>query len=221
MNKQKNIASNSENNNGNCINANNLENNKIASNSENNNGNCNDTTSQVNYINLTLPLTKSALASLRVNDKVMLNGDLLVFRDAGHKRLFESIARGNQDFSFVGQTIYFMGPSPAKDGEIIGSAGPTTSERMEKYTPYMFEHGLSAQVGKGKRSQETINACKLYGTVYLVAIGGAGALYQHCITAAAVVHYPELGAEAVRLITVKDFPVVVGVDTLGNNIFKR
>ncbi|MDE5990700.1 MAG: FumA C-terminus/TtdB family hydratase beta subunit [Clostridia bacterium] len=175
--------------------------------------------SSVKY--LSLPLTKESMRDLRVGDMVRLSGEMLVFRDAGHKRLYQSILDGEQAFEYKGETIYFMGPCPARGNEAIGSAGPTTSCRMDKYTPYMLDHGLSAQIGKGKRSQESIDAFKRNGCVYFSAIGGAGAIYSKCITKAEVLYFEDLGTEAVRRITVKDFPVVVAIDSLGEDIYSK
>lgn len=173
----------------------------------------------MSVIKLSLPLTKEAMKNLKVGDMVQLDGDMLVFRDAGHKRLYQSILDGNPAFDFVGETIYFMGPCPARNGEALGSAGPTTSCRMDKYTPYMLDHGLSAQIGKGKRDEASIEAFKRNGCVYFAAIGGAGAIYSKCIQKAEVLCFEDLGAEAVRRITVKDFPVVVAIDSKGHSIY--
>ena len=146
-------------------------------------------------VRLSLPFDKKELKTLKVGDRVLLTGEMLVFRDAGHKRLYQSIQEGKQAFEYAGETIYFMGPCPARDGEVLGSAGPTTSCRMDKYTPYMLDHGLCAQIGKGKRSDDCIQAFKRNGGV--------------------------LGAEAVRRIKVKDFPAVVAIDTQGNTIYNE
>ena len=169
---------------------------------------------------LSLPLTRESMKDLRAGDMVTLSGDMLVFRDAGHKRLYQSILDGRQAFDFKGETIYFMGPCTSREVEVIGSAGPTTSCRMDKYTPYMLDHGLSAQIGKGVRSQDCIDAFKRNGCVYFSAIGGAGAIYSKCITSAKVLYFEDLGTEAVRRITVKDFPVVVAVDSKGESIYR-
>lgn len=169
---------------------------------------------------LSLPLTKESMKDLKVGDMVKLSGDMLVFRDAGHKRLYQSILDGKQAFEYKGETIYFMGPCPAREGEAIGSAGPTTSCRMDKYTPYMLDHGLSAQIGKGKRDKDCIQAFKRNGCVYFAAIGGAGAIYSKSIVKAQVLYFEDLGTEAVRRITVKDFPVVVAIDSFGNDIYE-
>ncbi|MDE6189211.1 MAG: FumA C-terminus/TtdB family hydratase beta subunit [Clostridia bacterium] len=168
---------------------------------------------------LSLPLTKESMKDLRAGDMVKLSGDMLVFRDAGHKRLYQSILDGKQAFDFKGETIYFMGPCPAREGEVIGSAGPTTSCRMDKYTPYMLDNGLAAQIGKGARNQDCIEAFKRNGCVYFAAIGGAGAIYSKRITKAKVLYFEDLGTEAVRRITVEDFPVVVAVDGRGESIY--
>ena len=175
--------------------------------------------SNVKY--LSLPLTKESMRDLQVGDMVRLSGDMLVFRDAGHKRLYQSILDGKQAFEYKGETIYFMGPCPARNGEVLGSAGPTTSCRMDKYTPFMLDNGLSAQIGKGKRSQDCIDAFKRNGSVYFAAIGGAGAIYSKCITKAEVLYFEDLGTEAIRRITVKDFPVVVAIDSKGNDIYSK
>jgi len=171
-------------------------------------------------IKLNLPLDKNELKKLHVGDMVLLNGPMLVFRDAGHKRLFESIKAGKQAFEYKGETIYFMGPCPAKDGEVIGSAGPTTSCRMDKYTPDMLDNGLAGQIGKGKRSQDCIDAFKRNGGIYFAAIGGAGAIYQKSIISAKVLTFDDLGPEAIRQIEVKDFPCIVAIDTFGECIYK-
>lgn len=173
----------------------------------------------MSVIKLTLPLTKEAMKNLKVGDMVQLDGDMLVFRDAGHKRLYQSILDGKQAFDYAGETIYFMGPCPARNGEALGSAGPTTSCRMDKYTPFMLDNGLSAQIGKGKRDEACIEAFKRNGAVYFSAIGGAGAIYSKCILNAEVLCFEDLGTEAVRRIRVKDFPVVVAIDCKGNSIY--
>ena len=175
----------------------------------------------MNPISLNLPLDKSELKKLHVGDMILLNGPMLVFRDAGHKRLFESIQNGKQAFEYKGETIYFMGPCPAKEGEVIGSAGPTTSCRMDKYTPFMLDNGLAGQIGKGKRSQDCIDAFKRNGCVYFAAIGGAGAIYQKSILSAEVLTFEDLGTEAIRRIVVKDFPCIVAIDTFGESIYKE
>lgn len=172
-------------------------------------------------IKLNMPFDKSQLALLKVGDNVLLSGTMYVFRDAGHKRLFASIQAGKPDIDYVGETVYFMGPCPAQEGQVMGSCGPTTSCRMDKYTPFMFDHGLSAQIGKGKRSQDCIDAIRRNKGVYFAAIGGAGAIYSKCVTAVEDICYPDLGPEAIRKITVKDFPVIVAIDSEGNCIYNE
>lgn len=170
-------------------------------------------------IHLSLPLNKAELKELKVGDMVYLTGPMLVFRDAGHKRLFESIKNNNQAFEYSGETIYFMGPCPAKEGEVIGSAGPTTSCRMDKYTPFMLDNGLVGQIGKGKRDADCIAAFKRNGCVYFAAIGGAGAIYQQSIKSSTVLCFEDLGTEAIRRIEVENFPCIVAIDTNGNCIY--
>ena len=170
-------------------------------------------------IKLDMPFDKSELKKLRAGDNVLLSGEMFVFRDAGHKRLFASIEKGNPDIDFAGETVYFMGPCPAQKDQIMGSCGPTTSCRMDN--PYMFDHGLCAQVGKGKRSADCVEAFKRNGGVYFAAIGGAGALYSRCVTNVEDICYPDLGTEAIRRITVKDFPVVVAIDSEGNSVYNE
>ena len=172
-------------------------------------------------IKLDMPFDKCELKKLRAGDNVLLSGEMFVCRNAGHKRLFASIEKGNPDIDFAGETVYFMGPCPAQKDQIMGSCGPTTSCRMDKYTPYMFDHGLAAQIGKGKRSLECIEAFKRNGGVYFAAIGGAGALYSKCVTAVKEICYSDLGTEAIRRITVKDFPVVVAIDSEGNSVYNE
>lgn len=170
---------------------------------------------------ITLPISKEVAKSLTAGESVLLTGDMLVFRDAGHKRLFESIKAGKPDIDYKGETIYFMGPCPAMPGQVMGSCGPTTSGRMDKYTPYMFDTGLAAQIGKGKRSPECVQAIIRNGGVYFAAIGGAGAMYSACVTKVEELCYSDLDTEAIRRITVKDFPAIVAIDSKGNNIYER
>ena len=170
---------------------------------------------------INLPLQKKDAEALNVGDTVYLNGSMFVFRDAGHKRLFQSIDNGCPDIDYKGETIYFMGPCPALEGQIMGSCGPTTSCRMDKYTPYMFNTGLAAQIGKGKRSADCVEAIKRNKGVYFAAIGGAGAIYSSCVTDVKEICYPDLGTEAIRRITVNNFPVIVAVDSKGRDIYDR
>jgi len=156
---------------------------------------------------ITLPLTEDTLKSLKAGDTVMLSGTLYVARDAAHKRLVDQLDRGEPlPFDIKGQTLYYMGPTPAPPGRVIGAAGPTTAKRMDPYTPRLLAAGLKGMIGKGVRSQEVKDAMKKYGAVYFGAIGGVGALLSKCIIKSEVIAYPDLGPEAVLKIEVKDFP---------------
>jgi len=169
---------------------------------------------------ITLPLTDEVLQDLKAGDNVLLNGVIYVARDAAHKRMVAALEEG-QDLPFApqGQTVYFMGPSPAKPGQAIGSAGPTTSGRMDTYSPRLMAVGLKGMIGKGNRSQAVKDAMKKYRAVYFAAIGGAGALISKCIKKAEVIAYDELGAEAVRRLEVEDFPVTVINDIYGGDLY--
>ncbi len=170
---------------------------------------------------LTTPLSDEDVKQLRSGDIVYLSGVLYTARDAAHKRLVELIEKGEKlPFDLEGSVIYFVGPTPPKPGDPIGSAGPTTSYRMDSYSPTMLQHGSKAMIGKGKRNQEVKEACKKFGGVYFGATGGAGALLGKKIVSSKVVAYPELGPEAVRKIEVKDFPVTVINDTEGNDLYQ-
>ena len=171
--------------------------------------------------NLTTPLTEETTRSLKAGDIVYLNGTIFTARDAAHKRLVDLIEAGEElPFDLEGSVIYFVGPTPPKPGNPIGSAGPTTSYRMDSYSPTLLKNGLRGMIGKGKRNQEVKDACKEYGGIYFGATGGAGALLGKKITTAEVIAYPELGPEAIRKITVKDFPVTVINDTFGNDLYQ-
>ena len=171
--------------------------------------------------NLTTPLTEETTRNLKAGDIVYLNGTIFTARDAAHKRLVDLIEAGEElPFDLEGSIIYFVGPTPPKPGDPIGSAGPTTSYRMDSYSPTMLKHGSKGMIGKGKRNQDVKDACKEYGGIYFGATGGAGALLVKQITEAEVIAYPELGPEAVRKITVKDFPVTVINDTFGNDLYQ-
>ena len=172
-------------------------------------------------ISLTLPLTRKTARALRAGDSCLLSGVIYTARDAAHKRLCECIAQGRPlPFDLRDATIYFVGPTPAKDSEVIGSAGPTTSYRMDAYSPMMIAQGQTAMIGKGKRGPEVIAAMKQYGAVYFGAIGGCGALLSKCIKSAEVIAYDDLGAEAIRRLEVENFPVVVVIDSQGNNLYE-
>jgi len=172
--------------------------------------------------NVTLPLTDKILQDLKAGDNVLLNGVIYVARDAAHKRLIEALEQGKPlPFDIKGQTIYFMGPSPAKPGQPIGSAGPTTSGRMDSYSPRLMAEGLKGMIGKGERSQAVKEAMKKYKAVYFAAIGGAGALISKSIKKSEVIAYEELGAEAIRRLEVEDFPVTVVNDVHGGDLYQE
>jgi len=171
---------------------------------------------------VTLPLTDKTLEDLKAGDNVLLTGVMYVGRDAAHKRMVEALDQGKPlPFDIKGQVIYFMGPSPAKPGQAIGSAGPTTSGRMDSYSPRLIAEGLKGMIGKGMRSQEVKDAMKKYKAVYFAAIGGAGALISKTIKKSEVVAYEELGAEAVRRLEVEDFPVTVVNDIYGGDLYQE
>jgi len=170
---------------------------------------------------LTTPLTAEDTKQLKAGDTVLLNGTIFTARDAAHKRLVELLEKGEDlPFDIEGSVIYFVGPTPPKPGDPIGSAGPTTSYRMDSYSPTMLKYGSKGMIGKGKRNQDVKDACVEYDGIYFGATGGAGALLGKKITSAEVIAYPELGPEAVRKITVKDFPVTVINDTHGNDLYQ-
>ena len=168
-----------------------------------------------------LPLTEELAKTLHAGDTVYLSGTIYTSRDAGHKRMCEALARGEKiPFDPTDATIYYVGPTPAKPGQVIGSAGPTTSGRMDAYAPTMMSVGARGMIGKGARLPEVVEAMKKYHGVYFGAIGGAGALLSKCITKSEIVCYEDLGAEAIRKIEVKDFPVIVVIDREGNNLYE-
>ncbi|NLY75915.1 MAG: Fe-S-containing hydro-lyase [Firmicutes bacterium] len=168
-----------------------------------------------------LPLKDEDLVELRAGDSLLLNGPLLTGRDAAHKRLYEAAQSGKElPVAIKGETIYYVGPCPAKPGRIIGSAGPTTSSRMDFYTPTLLKLGLKGMIGKGQRSPEVIEAVTTYGAVYFAALGGAGALIANSIIKAEIVAYPDLGPEAIYRIEVRDFPVIVAIDGKGNDLYR-
>ena len=170
---------------------------------------------------LTTPLTEETTRSLKSGDIVYLSGVIFTARDAAHKKLVDLIEAGKDlPFDLEGSVIYFVGPTPPKPGDPIGSAGPTTSYRMDSYSPTMLKNGSKGMIGKGKRSQEVKDACKEYGGIYFGATGGAGALLGKQIRSAEVIAYPELGPEAVRKLTVEDFPVTVVNDTYGSDLYQ-
>lgn len=168
-----------------------------------------------------VPLTKEVAASLEAGDYVYLSGTIYTARDAAHKRLFEAI--NNHDdlpIDVHNETIYYLGPTPERKNQVIGSAGPTTSSRMDKYTPDLLDLGLLGMIGKGKRSEAVIESIKKNGAVYFAAVGGAGALLSKCIIKSELIAYDDLGTEAIRKLEVKDFPVFVVIDSNGNNLYE-
>lgn len=173
-------------------------------------------------INITTPLSKETASSLHAGDRVLISGEIYTARDAAHKRMVEALLNGEElPFDIRNQIIYYAGPAPAKPGEVIGSCGPTTSGRMDAYAPTLIALGETGMLGKGSRSKEVIDAMKEHKCVYLGAIGGAGALIAQCIKKAEVIAYPDLGAEAIRRLTVENFPAFVVIDTEGNSIYER
>ncbi len=169
---------------------------------------------------INLPITAEIAKELKAGDYVYLTGEMYVARDAAHKRLMELIENGHElPIELENATIYYMGPSPAREGRPIGSAGPTTASRMDKYAPTLLDLGLKAMIGKGKRTPEVLEAIKRNNAVYFAAIGGAGALLSKCIVESEIVCYEDLGAEAIRKIKVVDFPVIVVGDCHGNNLY--
>lgn len=169
---------------------------------------------------VTLPISELDLHSLRAGDYVYVSGVMYTARDAAHKRLHEAIEKGLPlPLPIKGQTIYYMGPSPAPEGAVIGSAGPTTAGRMDRYTPELLEAGLAVMIGKGRRSEEVCSTMRRFPSVYLATIGGAGALLSKCIIRSEVIAYEDLGTEAIRRIEVENFPAVVVIDTEGNDLY--
>lgn len=172
-------------------------------------------------IKLSAPFSKEDIKDLKAGDNVLITGTIIAARDAAHKRLFETFQKGEKiPVDLLNQTIYYLGPSPAKPGEVIGAAGPTTSGRMDKYTPMMLDLGISGMIGKGYRSKDVIDAIIKHKAVYMVAIGGAGALIAKSIKKYEVLAYPELGPEAIARLEVVDFPAIVAIDSKGNNFYE-
>ena len=170
---------------------------------------------------ITLPLTKELAKSLKAGDSVLLTGTIYTSRDAGHKRMCEALQNNEKlPIDLKNNVIYYMGPSPAREGRAIGSAGPTTASRMDKYAPRLLDLGQKAMIGKGKRTKEVLDAVVRNKAVYFAAVGGAGALLSKCITKSEIVCYEDLGAEAIRKIEIKDFPVIVVADCHGNNLYE-
>lgn len=167
------------------------------------------------------PIDKDTAKQLKAGDMVYITGTIFTARDAAHKRMAETLASGGKlPIELEGNSIYYMGPSPAREGRPIGSAGPTTASRMDKYAPKLLDLGLGGMIGKGKRSQAVVDAIKRNGSVYLAAIGGAGALLSKSITESEVVAYDDLGTEAIRKLKVERFPAIVVIDSEGNNLYE-
>lgn len=171
------------------------------------------------YINV--PLSSETAADLKAGDYVYLTGTVYTARDAAHKRMYEALQKGEDlPLELQNNVIYYMGPSPAREGRPIGSAGPTTSSRMDKYAPSLLDLGLMGMIGKGKRSEEVKAAIVRNGAVYFAAVGGAGALLSKSITESEVIAYDDLGTEAIRRLEVQDFPVIVVMDARGNDLYE-
>lgn len=172
------------------------------------------------YINT--PIDENTVSELHAGDYVYLTGTVYTARDAAHKRLYEAIQKGKEiPLDLQNNILYYLGPSPAREGQVIGSAGPTTSSRMDKYTPLLLEKGLKGMIGKGKRSPEVIESMNKNHAVYFAAIGGAGALLSKCIKKSEVIAYEDLGTEAIRRLEVENLPVIVVIDEQKNNLYDR
>ncbi len=171
---------------------------------------------------ITLPLTEETARSLTVGESVLLTGYIYTARDEGHKRMCASLARGEElPFDTRDATVYYVGPTPAREGQVIGSAGPTTSCRMDAYSPTLLSVGVRGMIGKGERSDEVIDAIKRYSGVYFGAIGGAGALISRCVKSAELIAYEDLGTEALRRLYVEDMPLVVVIDCEGRDLYRQ
>lgn len=167
------------------------------------------------------PINNNVTIDLKAGDYVYITGVIYTARDAAHERMFESMLKLEKPpFNLENNIIYYLGPTPAREGQIIGSAGPTTSSRMDKYTPLLLESGLKGMIGKGKRSNEVVNSIIKNKAVYFAAVGGAGALLSKCIVSSKIIAYDDLGTEAIRELYVKEFPVIVVIDSDGNNLYE-
>ncbi len=174
---------------------------------------------------ITAPFDKDTVASLKVGDYVYISGVIYSARDAAHKRMYDTLHENNFDettlpINLDGNVLYYLGPTPAREGQVIGSAGPTTSSRMDKYTPLLLSKGLTGMIGKGKRSPEVIDAIVANKAVYFAAVGGAGALLSKCIKKSEVIAYDDLGTEAIRRMEVENLPVITVIDCEGNNLYE-
>jgi len=169
---------------------------------------------------LNTPITTEMITSLKVGEEVLISGTIYTARDSAHAKLVNAIKTNKSlPFNFAGQIIYYVGPTPAKPGQAIGSCGPTSSYRMDKFSPILMEQGLKVMIGKGERSLEMVEEIKKQKAVYLIAIGGIGALLSKTVLASEIIAYPELDAEAIRKLTVVDFPAIVAIDSTGNSLF--
>lgn len=169
---------------------------------------------------ITTPLTDNKVSDLKAGDYVYITGTIYTARDAAHKRIYEAMQKGEEiPFTLQNNIIYYLGPSPAREGQVIGSAGPTTSSRMDKYTPLLLKNGLKGMIGKGKRSQEVIDSMNKNNAVYFAAIGGAGALLSKCIKKSEIIAYEDLGTEAIRKLEVENLPVIVVIDSDRKNMY--
>ena len=174
----------------------------------------------MNEYNLTTANINDWAGNLRAGDRVLLSGTIYTARDAAHKRIKNLIDNGDElPFEVIDSVVYYAGPTPAKNGYVIGSIGPTTSSRMDVFSPQLISLGQKAMIGKGNRSETVINAMKEYGAIYFAAVGGAGALYSECIVDCQVVAFDELGCESVKKLTIKDFPLLVAIDSRGNSLY--
>lgn len=170
---------------------------------------------------ITTPLTTEKVAELQAGDYVYITGIIYTARDAAHQRMYEAILKGDSiPINLQDNIIYYLGPTPEREGQVIGSAGPTTSSRMDKYTPMLLDRGLKGMIGKGKRNKAVIVSMVQNKAVYFAAVGGAGALLSKKITESKVIAYDDLGTEAIRELYVKDFPVIVVIDAKGNNLYE-
>lgn len=170
---------------------------------------------------ITAPVQPQEMKELRAGDYVYITGTIYTARDAAHKRMFDTLRQGGElPLSMENNIIYYLGPSPAREGRVIGSAGPTTSSRMDKYAPILLDLGLKGMIGKGKRSDAVRESIVKNGAVYFAAVGGAGALLSKCITESEVIAYDDLGTEAIRRLKVENLPVIVVIDSEGNNLYE-
>lgn len=171
---------------------------------------------------INVPFDSSISEALKAGDYVYLTGTIYTARDAAHKRMYEALKNGEElPFDVKNNTVYYMGPSPAREGRVIGSAGPTTASRMDKYAPSLLDLGLIGMIGKGKRNKAVHEAIVRNKAVYFAAVGGAGALLSKCITSSEIIAYDDLGTEAVRKLIVKDFPVIVVIDSKGRDLYEE